>query len=85
MTWWKGGRDNQYHYSLRCRGDGGVEGKVAVDVAEIARGFGGGGHAAASGFSAHLPPWELATDEGVAEMISLVEHLEKLGMGFEED
>jgi hypothetical protein len=88
MTWWKGGTGNQYHYSLRSRGEDGVEGNAQVDVAEIARDYGGGGHAASSGFSSHRPPWELEGEEGVdAETCSLVEHLERLGLGvsFEED
>lgn len=82
MTWWKGGSDNLYHYSLRSRGEDGVEGSAQVDVAEIARGFGGGGHAAASGFSFHIAPWFLGGNE--AEMESLVEHLKRQGLEFEE-
>lgn len=45
--------DGMYQYSLRSRG------ADAVDVSEVAKSYGGGGHKHAAGFSHLLPPWEL--------------------------
>lgn len=42
LAWFRR-QDGQYQYSLRSRGDG-------VDVSEIAKSFGGGGHKQAAGF-----------------------------------
>jgi oligoribonuclease NrnB/cAMP/cGMP phosphodiesterase (DHH superfamily) len=46
MGWWQRG-DGVYQYSLRSRGN--------FDVAEIAKGFGGGGHKNAAGFQRKVP------------------------------
>ena len=48
---WFQGKDGRYVYSLRSCGD--------VDVSAIAKGYGGGGHTRAAGFSSTDPPWVL--------------------------
>jgi len=78
MAWWHGGSDSQYHYSLRSRGDGGVEGAAQVDVAKVAEQFGGGGHKAASGFSNHLPPWRLDREGDEAELEPMPEYMRRM-------
>jgi len=51
VGWFQRG-DGQFQYSLRSRGPDGV------DVSEIAKGFGGGGHRNAAGFASRLPVHE---------------------------
>jgi len=43
--------DGMFQYSLRSRGE--------VDVSEVAKRFGGGGHVKAAGFVSAKPPWEI--------------------------
>ena len=45
--------DGEYQYSLRSRGDSGL------DVSDIAKHYGGGGHRNAAGFTSARGPWEL--------------------------
>lgn len=50
---WMQRGDGMFTYSLRSRGDGGI------DVSEIAKRYGGGGHRNSAGFSVDKPPMEL--------------------------
>lgn len=43
--------DGMFQYNLRSRGE--------VDVSEVAKRFGGGGHVKAAGFVSAKPPWEI--------------------------